>query len=497
MNTTMLRTLVFCSATLIAAGIARTSHAAGKTIGNYSYDGSGNVSSIGPADDGLSNYYYYDSGGRLIRFARKASVSGAAVLEETYEYDGYGNLTGLTTAGTARPVPVSASTNRLTTAVYDAAGNVGSYDGVAYRFDPVGTLTEKTGSWGSAFYIYTADDERVGIAGPDGTWRYTLRDVDAKVLREWSAPTWNGPLTWVEDYVYRQGALAAAVRPASQGGTRHFHLDHLGTPRLITAADGTQYASHDYYPFGREITSPTQEMDEHQFDTPEPMKFTGHERDFAGTFQADPLDYMHARYYAPHLGRFLSVDPTWDSADLSEPQAWNRYAYVRNNPLKYTDPDGRIAVADDILIGAVVGGVILTEAYLQAPNASDPSRTNAEVMASSIENGVEWLVSLAEHTAGKRTSTKQKHETGQARKSRDKGKEKGDQRRRPPRKRPPGHKGPWPPKFVPVPVPDVQPQPAPAPQPPQPQPQPAPKGKEKEKEKEKDSAILGMFGWRF
>src|SRR5205823_3537594 len=52
-------------------------------------------------------------------------------------------------------------------------------------------------------------------------------------------------------------------------------------------------------------------------------------------------DYMHARYYSPLEGRFLSPDPNMDfEKNLPEPQRWNRYAYVTNNPLKYVDPDG-------------------------------------------------------------------------------------------------------------------------------------------------------------
>lgn len=50
-----------------------------------------------------------------------------------------------------------------------------------------------------------------------------------------------------------------------------------------------------------------------------------------------------------------------------------------------------------------------------------------------------------EHTKGARPSTQGKHEKGQARKNRDRGGEKGDANRNPPRKRPPDHKGPWPP----------------------------------------------------
>jgi hypothetical protein len=41
------------------------------------------------------------------------------------------------------------------------------------------------------------------------------------------------------------------------------------------------------------------------------------------------------------LAGFLSVDPTWESADLTKPQSWNRYSYVLNNPINLTDPDGR------------------------------------------------------------------------------------------------------------------------------------------------------------
>jgi hypothetical protein len=42
------------------------------------------------------------------------------------------------------------------------------------------------------------------------------------------------------------------------------------------------------------------------------------------------------------LGRFLSVDPVLDREKaLKEPQRWNRYSYVINNPLRFRDPDGR------------------------------------------------------------------------------------------------------------------------------------------------------------
>jgi RHS repeat-associated protein len=121
---------------------------------------------------------------------------------------------------------------------------------------------------------------------------------------------------------------------------------------MITTQDRKRLGVHEFSPFGVERTDATQETkllgeftggDSRS----EPMKFTGHERDWDGWLNVDNddyVDYMHARYYDPNLGRFLSVDPTWSSADHVKPQTWNRYSYVLNNPINNMDPDGRCGV---------------------------------------------------------------------------------------------------------------------------------------------------------
>jgi RHS repeat-associated protein len=114
----------------------------------------------------------------------------------------------------------------------------------------------------------------------------------------------------------------------------YYHLDALGTVRAVTDESGTVLERHDYLPFGEELcgtvvcgTSPGGGS----------KRFTGKERD-----AETGLDYFGARYYGSKMGRFTTIDPvyTWQE-NLVDPQRWNRYAYARNNPLKYTDPDGK------------------------------------------------------------------------------------------------------------------------------------------------------------
>jgi len=51
---------------------------------------------------------------------------------------------------------------------------------------------------------------------------------------------------------------------------------------------------------------------------------------------------MHARYYDPKPGRFLSADRNIDvEKAIHFPQKWNRYAYALNNPIRYVGPNGR------------------------------------------------------------------------------------------------------------------------------------------------------------
>jgi RHS repeat-associated protein len=88
----------------------------------------------------------------------------------------------------------------------------------------------------------------------------------------------------------------------------------------------------------------------------EGRRFTGQERE-----PETGLDYLGARYYASQSGRMTTVDPVLDlDQALLDPQRWNRYAYSLNNPLKFTDPDGR---SPKLAIMALKAGHALYKGY--------------------------------------------------------------------------------------------------------------------------------------
>jgi RHS repeat-associated protein len=102
--------------------------------------------------------------------------------------------------------------------------------------------------------------------------------------------------------------------------------------------------------------------------------FTGKERD-----SETGMDYFGARYLRAANGRFTTTDPvvTLDE-NFADPQRWNRYAYVRNNPLRWTDPDGRCI--DGCVIEAGLAAMIVytaatqMSAYLQSPQGREQIR---------------------------------------------------------------------------------------------------------------------------
>ncbi len=164
-------------------------------------------------------------------------------------------------------------------------------------------------------------------------------------------------------------ALVSAAAPAAAQIMEYYHLDAIGNVRAVTDQAGSVIERHDYLPFGEECTTGPCASNP-GITGGQPKHFTSKERDTETGF-----DYFGARYYGSKIGRFTTTDPAYTiSENLVDPQRWNRYAYGRNNPLRYVDPDGRADVETPALakamfpVGANVRGAVGEFFMMGSPN---------------------------------------------------------------------------------------------------------------------------------
>ncbi|MBI1793650.1 MAG: hypothetical protein HYR70_05615, partial [Chloroflexi bacterium] len=122
---------------------------------------------------------------------------------------------------------------------------------------------------------------------------------------------------------YYFGSQRVAMRDAS--GVTYLHGDHLGSTSVASNASGALVSRQTYYAFGVPRTT--------EGTLPTDYTFTGQKND-----ASDGLMYSGARYYDAAIGRFTQPDSI--IPNQFDPQSLNRYAYVRNNPVRYTDPIG-------------------------------------------------------------------------------------------------------------------------------------------------------------
>jgi RHS repeat-associated protein len=195
---------------------------------------------------------------------------------------------------------------------YDDAGNQDAIGAYQFHYDAENRLKDSTINSVTTTYEYDGEGRRV-------------------------KKTAGGAVTvFVYDALGRLAAEYASAPPLGSG-TQYATTDHLGSVRVMTKADdGAIVSLHDYQPFGEEIpagvggrTSLWGAVDNAS------QRFTGKERD-----GESGLDYFDFRYYSGAQGRFTSPDPLMASANVADPQSWNRYDYARNNPLRYNDPLG-------------------------------------------------------------------------------------------------------------------------------------------------------------
>lgn len=119
-------------------------------------------------------------------------------------------------------------------------------------------------------------------------------------------------------------------------GLQYFLTDHLGSVVAITNASGTLTSQQRYLPFGGQrtnVSSPATPATDYGYTGQRTL-----DEDMGGL-----MDYK-ARFYSSYTNHFLQPDTLIPNP--SNPQAWNRYSYVGNNPIRFNDPTGHMRVED-------------------------------------------------------------------------------------------------------------------------------------------------------
>ena len=136
------------------------------------------------------------------------------------------------------------------------------------------------------------------------------------------------------DYISSPDGLAAIHLKTGNNDTMYYvHQDYLGSVEALSDKNGTLVEERSYDAWGRR-RNPLNWT----YAAVLPMKFTN--RGYTGHEHLEQFGIinMNGRCYDPLLGRMLSPDNFVQ--DATSTQSFNRYSYVLNNPLKYTDPSG-------------------------------------------------------------------------------------------------------------------------------------------------------------
>lgn len=243
---------------------------------------------------------------------------------QSWNYDRYGNRVGFAQniAGfTDAPNPaVDANTNRFSSGqgfTYDLNGNlVIDNEGRQFTFNGDNKQT----------VVRDAANNVIGQYFFDGEGKRIKKSTNSETTV----------------FVYSSGKLVAeySTQVSQSPSVAYTTTDHLGSPRIITDQFGQVKSRRDFMPFGEDIfqnvgASRTASLGYSSNQDDIRQKFTGYQKD-----SETQLDFAEARMYENRFGRFTAIDPLLASGKSGNPQTFNRYVYVGDNPVNLTDPLG-------------------------------------------------------------------------------------------------------------------------------------------------------------
>ncbi len=273
-----------------------------------------------------------------------------------WRYDGVGNWIESNHGGRVETRETNAD-NEYTNLDYDEQGNLKAHGDLSFRYDALNRLVEVSDPSGRsvATFQYDALGRRVTRTGPEGAlarWIYGGRQVIEERTREGVQTTVLG--TEIDRPLYTM---------EGSGRVLYYLSDVQHSVRALVSPLGEVLEAYDYSSFGlRQI-----------FDGGGQVLKTsalGNARGYTGRWHdanTDLIDYR-ARVYNPTLGRFHTRDP------LGYVDGVNRYAYVRNNPLRFIDPTGLVsAMIPGSIRGDLNGGLGRSPGGVGSPGLGDGS----------------------------------------------------------------------------------------------------------------------------
>jgi RHS repeat-associated protein len=304
--------------------IASITDAQNKTT-TFEYDARGNrtaktelLQPVGPNPIQLVSNYSYDA----IYELTQAVLNGATA--ETYSYDAVGNR--LSSLG-------------VSPYLYNESNQLTSTPAAGFSYDANGNTISKTDGAGTTGYVWDYENRLVQVNLSGGGVVSFQYDSFGRRIRKVSA---SGTSVYVYDgdnqieelnssggvvARYTQGlGIDEPLALYRSGKKYYYHADGLGSIVALTDNHGTTKGSYTYDAFGNNAPP---EPPPPPSSVTNPFRYTGRELD-----SETGLYYYRARYYDPQSGRFLSEDPARFAMDL------NFFAYVSNNPVRYSDPLG-------------------------------------------------------------------------------------------------------------------------------------------------------------
>jgi RHS repeat-associated protein len=267
-------------------------------------------------DSETCNYLYDD-------LQRLSSSNCGALWSQTFTYDPFGNIKK---SGSGGFNPLYSTTQNQFTSIpgitgpyYDMNGNLTKDNLNTYTWDP---------NWGNMLTVNTGS--ATVTATYDALGRMVENNAGGTFTQLIYGPTGaklataNGS-TLVKAFIALPGG-AKAIYNSSGVLSYYRHSDWLGSSRLTSTQARALYSSSSYAPFGEQFAlSGTTDA-----------SFTGQDQDTVSSLYDFP-----ARRYSSSQGRWISPDPAGVAAVApSNPQSWNRYTNVGNNPLNSIDPSG-------------------------------------------------------------------------------------------------------------------------------------------------------------